>query len=412
MKRYLIITLMLITGISAVRSYTLEDMIDAGLNNSYGIRQKQIMLKNADLSVTSAAWNLLPDADANFRRTNTDENYYNNGSFTVSRSLTLNEPTVFNYKQARLDKTIAKLDWQQTRKEIVYGILSSWLDIAQLQKEISIRTVNLAVLTRIKEQSTLQQRLGQRTSFDVNQSDINVINAQLTINDLKNQLAAKRADLFNQVKLRDDGSELEIVEDSLAVFSLDFSNDSDEPILLKKLKQDMHKTQMDKLQQKIGLLPTLSVSGSYSQYSITQDVLDFDNYDDSYTLSLNMSWSLWSPFTKGSNYAQIRNSLTLKQWQYEDNQASLLLDKANLKREWTYLSETLDLNKRKANQAQINLRYAQEKYNLGTLSLIELEQARVDALDAELAVNKISYQLQKKIQEWNLLNSFPILNKY
>jgi len=70
------------------------------------------------------------------------------------------------------------------------------------------------------------------------------------------------------------------------------------------------------------------------------------------------------------------------------------------------------LNEKKLTQAEENLRMAQEKYNLGTLSLIELEQARVNSLDASLSANKIRFQLLKKIQEWNLLNSLPVLGKY
>jgi outer membrane protein TolC len=102
----------------------------------------------------------------------------------------------------------------------------------------------------------------------------------------------------------------------------------------------------------------------------------------------------------------------LKQWQYEENVSALNLDNQNLKREWNYLQEALALNRKKSAQANDNLLIAQERYNLGSLSMIELEQARINALEAELAVNKLTYQIQKKLQEWNLLNSQLILNKY
>ena len=166
------------------------------------------MLDNADLSVRNAAWNLLPSADVAYSRTNRDEVYSSNGSLTVARSLTLNEPSFFTYQQSRLDKAIAKLDWAQAKKQLVYDIYAAWLDISQMQKEIVIRTENLAVLRKIKEQSELQQRLGQRTNYEANQTEINVINAELAIADLNNQLTKMRANLFNKVKLQDDGSAL------------------------------------------------------------------------------------------------------------------------------------------------------------------------------------------------------------
>ena len=412
MRRYLIIILLTAIAVLSANEYTLEQFIEAGLNNSYSIRQKEIMLKNADLSVRSATWNLLPSADLAFSRMNRDEIYSNSGSLSFARTLTLNEPTLFNYRQSRLDKSIAGLDWQQTRKELVYDIFSGWLDISQVQKEIAIRTANLTILRRILEQSELQMRLGQRTQYEVNQSEINAINAELAIAELNNQLIRLRANLFNKVKLKDDGSPFAVTDTTLSTLQLDTDYVDSEPLLLSQLKESVRKSKLDKLQQKIGLLPSLYVSGRYEQYSVNNDVLSFQDYEDSYTLSLGVSWSLWTPWTKGSTYGQIRNSLILKQWQLEENEAALDLERENMLREWTYLTETLALNRKKSTQANDNLLIAREKYNLGTLSLIELEQARVNALDAELAVNKITYQLQKKAQEWNLLNSMPILNRY
>lgn len=412
MKKYYVAALLLISGMLMAKQYTLQNLIEAGIDNSYSIRQKEIMLKNADLNLSSAKWNLLPSADINAVRTNTDEFYTNRASLTVARRITLNEPTYFNYRQATLDKSIAKLDWQQTRKELVYNIYSAWLDLAQLQKEIDIRNRNLVVLRKVKEQTELQQRLGQRTNYDVTQSDINLINAELSIVELTNQMQRQKAQLLNTVKLQDDGVEFVFNENSLSEFAPNFSIPTAETLELSKLQDDLKKSRLDKIQQKIAIFPSVYVSASYDQHSMNNDVLVFDKYDDSYTLAIGLSWSLWSPWTKGNNYAQVRNSLVLKQWQYEENQSALSLDRQNLKREWDYLQETLTLNRKKATQASDNLLIAQERYNLGSLSMIELEQARVNALEAELAVNKLTYQIQKKAQEWNLLNSHLILNKY
>jgi outer membrane protein TolC len=384
----------------------------AGLNNAYSIRQKTVMQNNADLGARAAVWNLLPSADINASRSNTDGRYSNSGSIEFSRSLTLNDPAYFNYRQAGLDKSMAHLDWQQARKELVFNIYSAWLDINQTAKDISIQQENLTVLRKIRDQANLLKELGQRTSYDVTQTDINTINAELAIAQLQNQLAKQRADLLNLVKIKDNGEPLEEISIDTTNLTLDFSNAREETYLLTKFKQDIHKSQLDKLEQKIGLFPSVYVSGRYNYHSVNNDILKFADYEDTYTLSVGLSWSLWSPFTKGSYYGQIRNSLLLKQWQYDEGLATQNLNQANAQRDWQYLQESLDLNTRKATQAKDNLKIAQEKYDLGVLSFIELEQARVSSLEAELALVTITYQLQKKIQEWNLLNSLPILNKY
>jgi len=412
MKKYLVLLCLVITGLLMAETYTLDDLIKAGLNNSYSLRQKEIMLKNSKLNATSAAFNLLPSADLAAGRSNIDDVYSSQASLSFDRTLTLTDPPIFNYISAGWDKENAALDRKQAQKQLVYDIYSAWLDMDQTQKEIVIQNENLAVLQNIKEQADLQYQLGRRTSFDVSQAEINVINAQLTIANLNNQLANQRAILFNLVKLPDNGAELIFPEPDSAALEIDFSFYSENTIPLQQLQTELKQSKLDKLQAKLGLLPSLYLSGSYRQSSLTNDLFDFDNYDGSYTLSTGLSWSLWTPWTKVGTYSQLANTLTLKQWQQEEELATLKLDRQTLQRDWDYLTATLTLNAKKSNQAKDNLRIAQEKYNLGTLSLIELEQARVDALDAELAVNKITYQLLKKIQEWNLLNSLPLLDKY
>lgn len=412
MKRYFILSIMLIAGLLSAKTLMLDDLINAGLNNAYSFRQKQILRKNADLGLKSASWDLLPSADISAGRTNNDGHYSNNGSLVIAKSLSVNDPTFFNYMGAMIDKSMAIIDVQQARKELAYSIYSAWLDINQTRKEIAIRTENLGVLQKIKEQTILQKQLGQRTTYDVSQSEINVIDAQLAIVSLNNQLSTQRADLFNQLKLQDNGEEIESTPELTSELSLDFTKPKGNSFPLMMLKQEMYKTQLDKIQQKYKMYPSLVFSGRYDYHAVNNDLLKVADYEDTYTLSVGLSWSLWSPWTRGNDYARIKNSLLLKEWAYDEGVNSQSLNQSNLQREWLYLQESFSLNTRKAAQAKDNLLIAQEKYNLGSLSLIELEQARVNSLDAELALNKITYQLQLKIQEWNLLNSMLVLGKY
>ncbi len=412
MKRYLITAMLALSGMLFAGQYSLDNLIEAGLENSFSVRQKQILLQNARLEVRSAGWNLLPSADLAASRTNRDGNYSSNGSLEFARTFSLTEPSYFAYQNARLDKSIARLDVLQTRKELVYKVYAAWLDLAQLQKEIAIQNENLALVQKTREQTELQKNLGQKTVYDVSQSEINVINARLAINELQNQAAAKKAELLQMVKLNEADAEISFDNADSLDINLRFADAETSSLTLEQLRQSIRQSRLSKLQSKLGIFPSLYVSGSYGQHAVNNDILDFTGYDDSYTLAAGFSWSLWSPWTKGGNYTQSANSLMLKEWQMEEDTANLKLDQANLMRDWSYLQETLALNSRKSAQAKDNLRIAREKYSLGTLSYIELEQARVNALDAELAVIKITFQLKKKIQEWNLLNSLPILDKY
>jgi len=317
MKKILTIILLAVSGISAATTYTLDTMIDAGLKNSYSIRQKAIMIMNRGENLSTAYWELLPSADITAARNNNDGQYHTTGSLNFNKTISLTEPTLFNLKQARLDKEIAQLSWLNSKKEFVFNIYSSWLDLAELNREIEIQTQNMAVLKKISEQTDLQQKLGQRTLYDYRQSEINFINAELVLTELKNRFASKRAAMFNLVKLQDDGSELDFSLQIAGKNSPQVPEAKKSNIALEQLRFELRKSKTEKLQQKLGLLPYLYVSGRYEQKSRNNDILDFENYEDSYSLSAGFSWSLWSPWTKASSYTRIANNLTLKQWELE-----------------------------------------------------------------------------------------------
>jgi len=412
MRKICIIIMALLAGMVWAKDYTLDDLIQAGLNNAYSLRQKAILLQNANLDVNTATLNLLPELTTSASRSDVDGTYRNKASLNISKTLTLNEPNYFNYRTSLLSRSQAQMDISQTKKELVVNVYKNWLSIIEKQKELAIRQENLKVLNRTKEQTVLQQSLGQKTSLDVNQADINLINAQLTLKSLENQLASLRADLFAMLKLKDEGGDFVESEEVIPSESEALTPSEETPLLIRKLQEDLHKTRLSKLQQHIGLYPSLSLSFSYNDQSLTNDILAFDKYNDSYQISLGLSWTLSSLWEAGGRYAQTKNSLLLSEWAYENSLTTLDNDKANLTRQMHYLQESLTLNQKKLQQANDNLTTSEERYKLGLMSLLDLEQARVTALEASLAVNSITSQILQTVQDWNLLTSQPVLGKY
>ncbi len=412
MRRFALISFIILLGTLSAREYTLNELMQAGMENAYAIKQKSILRKNADLGLRTATWDLLPSADISYNRTNRDGTHTSSASFALSKTLTLNEPTYFNYRNAQLDKEIANLDWQQAKKEIAYRFYLDWLALIQKEREIAIQTENLRVQQQTTAQTRMLFRLGQRTAYDVSQSEITELNSSLAIQDLQNQLTKQRRQFFSDLRLQDMGypfAEAEAIKpDTTAVFALAEVL----PYYLHKLRMEIRKSELNKRQQQLGLFPTLSAQFSYDYSSRKNKVLDFEKYDDGYTLGLMVNWSLWSIWQKGNKYAQTMNTLQLKRWEQEDSRITYVNSIQNIKREWDYLKESYRLNLRKESQAKENLRIAQERYRLGNLTLLELEQAQLLVLEAQLAVNRISNQLLAKVQEWNLVNSHPILDKY
>ncbi|HQQ67783.1 MAG TPA: hypothetical protein PLX77_03035, partial [Candidatus Cloacimonadota bacterium] len=64
MKRYLILILLLPVFLAA-GEYTLDQMIEHGLHNSYQVQKNELNSDLSESSLNSAKWNLIPDANLN-----------------------------------------------------------------------------------------------------------------------------------------------------------------------------------------------------------------------------------------------------------------------------------------------------------------------------------------------------------
>ncbi|NLT48663.1 MAG: hypothetical protein GXX92_09655, partial [Clostridiales bacterium] len=64
MKPYLILILLLPVFLTA-GEYTLDQMVEHGLQNSYQVQKNELSSELSESSLNSAKWNLIPDASLN-----------------------------------------------------------------------------------------------------------------------------------------------------------------------------------------------------------------------------------------------------------------------------------------------------------------------------------------------------------
>ncbi len=476
MRKHIFLILLLMAGLISLYSkpLSLDELIKAGLDNAYSLKEKEILVTNSRLGVKSAAWDFLPSADVSACRENEDGEYSSSGKLEIAKDIELEDSDYFNYQQAQLDKSIADLNWQQTRKEIVFQIYSAWLDWSKTTQEEKILREYEEKLVTIKRdfekaQSPLlddkkdleaqsaakmdsleasdkeagtsgkkldivrnRYKMIQGRLANVNDSisfvstKLNTIFYNLLQNDVSktkvdlekaervNALKKQRAELFNLIGLTDKGEDIEIAS-TLLDPSFTFKQSSKESLFITKSNTDLRKAQLELLQKKIGLYPTLKLSGNYGQSSENNDIFKFADYDKSYTFSMGLSWSLWSPWTKASNYSQLRNEVFLKELELSENQRVLSLDLQKLQDEWDYLKETLKLYTNIEDKARTSILHVKESFRYSDLSTVEfagIKDNAEDEKDAKLEINRIRFEMQKKVQEWNLLNSLPVLDKY
>jgi len=415
MKHWLLL-LMVIPGVLFAGSYQLDTLLEQGMQKSARIQQKQLDLKDAESSLRSAYLDFLPTANLSWNSEWQDSNRSDTKTIGVSKSLSLSEPTWFNLKRSQTAKTSAELTYQNEVKQYVYDVFAAYVSILETQKNIGIQEDNLQVQQKIWDDTRSQFQQGRKSVFELNQAEISFTDTKIELENLQNQLADQRASLFRLVNTTDDGSplldtNLPTPVDSVAVMNMTKQPKYENVFSMRILDLSLQKVGYTLQQEKLRFLPDVTVSYSWSKaYDKSNDITY--PYDNSGSIGLTASYNIWNIFQHGEEWGQQKNQYKRLLISKDDSAAQLVSDYQKAQRDLLYLTKTYELYNKKLIQAQSNLDIAQERYRLGLINLIDLEQARVEQLNAELSRNSKYYSLIKKQEEVNLLLSQPVLGRW
>ncbi|HCX60456.1 MAG: TolC family protein [Candidatus Cloacimonadaceae bacterium] len=414
MKRYLIL-IFLLPALLAANEYTLDQMIEHGMQNSYQIRKQELSHSTAKSSLNSAKWNLLPNADLSaglnqdFDPISPKSGLTSSAGIEISKTISLNDASFFNYKQARVDNSIAGLELERGYSDYVFQTLQAYLETLSATKQKSALEENLAIQTRVYEQSEVLLQLGKITPFELKQNEIAVMNSQISIIQLENTIANSRAKLFSLVQMEDEGYPLAeidtILDKEIPPFNTEGITD------VKLLEYSLKKNELSLTQNNLDYLPKLSLSYGFSRRVSGED-FDLDNYNTVHGIGLNLSYSIWNFFTnkESSTRHKINKQSTLLALEDIKDQTRRNYDSAT--QELEYLLRLDELYQERLEQSQEQIRIAEERYRLGMIQLLELDKTRTEYIDSNIQYNANRYQIIKKQEELNHMLSQKILGKW
>lgn len=414
MKRYLFFFLLMPAMLMA-NEYTLDQMINHGFEHSYQIRKQNLSNTSAKSALNSAKWDLLPSADLNaginkdLDPISPNSGLTNSAGFEISKTISLNDPAYFNYRQSLLDRDQANMELQQGYSDYVYQVMQAYLEVLSTTKQKNALEENLAIQTRVFEQSEVLQQLGKTTPFEVKQSEIAVMNSQISIIKLNNTIANARAKLFALVNMQDEGFPIADLEIDIAKEIPPYS--AADIISIKVLEQSLKKNDLNIFQNKLSYLPRINLSYGFSRRVYGED-FDFDNYSTVHSVGLNLSYSIWNFFTNRENSTRQKISRQNTQLNIDDLEDQSLRNYNNYVQELEYLLRLDELYSEKLEQSSQQIQIAEERYRLGIIQLLELDKTRTEYIDADIQYNANRYQIIMKQEEINHLLSRKILGKW
>jgi outer membrane protein TolC len=416
MRSFLLILLLLPLALAA-QQYTLDDLVSHGLEQGWTMQRSKLSYESTASNLSTAKWNLLPDADLNLGLQNdfyhpatpAKSDLSSSAGFTLSKTISLNDADWFNYKYAKLDEQKARLSLQQSASAYAYGVFSAYLDVLSAQKQLASLNKNLEIQTRVWEQSKVLNQLGKNTSFDVKESEIAVMNSRISIMQTENTISTKRRELFGLVRMDDEGFDLADLEPDMDYVLPEYS--AGRSTELKLLEADIQRSELSRKQNFLDYFPRVSLAYNFNR-NVGGEDFDFDRYTTSHTVSLNFSYSLWNHFKQSQSAMRADLGLRAAKLELMDQEDQIQRQYQIMKQELEYLLRLDELYRDKLDQASEQIRIAEERYRLGLIELLELDKTRVEYINSDIAYNTNRYAILAKEQAVNDLLSIKIMGKW
>lgn len=436
MKRILLLFLCIsITGkVAAQKKLTLQEAISVALQKNVTLTKMKNNFLNAEAQLKGAYGDLLPNLGVSgswsWSRTidkgvetrdflgnvistaeQTIENRYY--SLRAGGSVTLFDglANYANISQKKDNLKSAEYDLSKIKQNIVYTTTDYYYIVLNAEELMRVRDENVQYYKKLYETIQERNKLGSVTLADVYTAQVQLGNAELSYIQTQNQFESVKANLLNYLALNvlDDYSLVNPFSSDKSINTESYLNNFADMQTMVNTALD---TRFDYKSQKLilnaaengikiaqgGLFPSLSGDYGFSTSAINPNSL-FNR--STYSLGLTLSLPIFSNF-------RIENQIQAAKINAMNVQEDLFALERQIKIEikQTYLDlvaakKSLDVAVKNVSAAEETRKINQERYNLGSATLLDVLQASRDYTDAMR--NKINaiYEFYRQYDKLN-----------
>jgi len=420
--RYLI-AFVIVMGISATGEFhaqsqsqnlptlTLEDAISLALDRNYQIARSEYRVESERARVRSSYGNFLPNLNigAGLRHTDTRGIRYIDGqpigtsaaitnySTGISSNVTIFDgfSNISDLNRSRYDQSVSEYSLENTRRFVVTRVYTMYFDVFRRKELLRVSEENLrrsqAQLGRIIESN----RVGAVPIVDVYRQRVQVGNDELALIQAEQNLENAKADLvfflgLNPVQTYDFDSagvpttiSEEVIEQNLNRFR-DFQELQRRTIThrpdLEAAQHRIYSAEAGLTSARGSYWPSVSLGADYGYSSDQISTLE-DNRSFGYRLTFSIP--LFQRFQRGNQVQQARVQKKQAEVEYNELQNEALLDirKAILSLEAA--AKRVEVTDQNIIAAREEQRLAEERYNLGAGTLLDLIVANANLAQAE-----------------------------
>ncbi|MBI5473206.1 MAG: TolC family protein [Ignavibacteriae bacterium] len=423
--RVLIAVVSMTTAIASAqtKALTLDQARQFALDRNLSVAQAQNNIESAQAGVLAATGNYLPNlsASGSWNRSQNDrpgtEPFIFNGILipgstgrTVNNNFSAGVDlsyTIFNgfaregnYTSASAAAISSENAAVRTRQSIVYQVEASYLNVLRNEQLVKVTEENLKRDQRQLERITESNRVGALSRADVYRQQSQVASDELSVITAQNNFDKAKADLLaliglnvnEEYQIADPSITTEIAQSDLEAASVQaqsFSQLAGKAVTTRpdfvSAQEAVRSAEAGITSARAGYFPSVSAFAGYG-YSSTQLSKISDNR--SMNWGMNIRWTLFDGF--GTNYAiqsaQVRQKNAELSLQQTERDINVEVKKALLDLEAA--RKAYDVSLKGVTSATEDRKIAEERYNLGAGTLLDLLIANAGLVNAQ--ANKVN----------------------
>ncbi|MDA9576460.1 TolC family protein [Flavobacteriaceae bacterium] len=402
---------------SAQKKWTLKACVEHALENNISVKQSENSLLTNDQDIIAAKGNFMPSLSmSGSQRLNLGNVEVFDGNFVDrtfhSTNLGINiSQTIFNgfrntniYKQSLINKEANEEEYNRIKDNVALNVVNSYLNVLLNKENLIIAQAQFAFSTEQLEQVRELVAAGTQPQANVFDSEATLASdeQQLTVAQNNYTLALLSLSQVLQVPFESFGVEIIkldtpsqalMYDDVQPILEHAFNNRSE----IKVAEKNIESAELSRKISKSGFYPTLTfgyglnAGANFSNLSKSNSFFQQINDNKGHSFSLNLNIPIFSRYQNKTNLA--KSSIQVENRKLALDQAKLDLE-SNIQRAFmdakaalkTYISSQKSVASR-----QLSFENAQQRYNIGALNAFDLEQNRVQLVNAQSSLVRAKY---------------------
>lgn len=412
-------------GLSQQKTLRLEDALRIALEQNVNVRLAENSVETAENNVTSAYGSYIPQlyAGASFNRTGVSspptiqtiggipfqtqrtETYYN--TYRTGFGVTYTVFDGFN-REANLSTAIttedqARYQYHRTRQQTAFTVQTAYLNVLRNEQLVKVAEENLKRDRRQLERITESNKVGASSLADVYRQQSVVANDEVNLIGAQNTYDKSKADLMNLLAL-DPEVEYTIADEAIDDQIKQQGAGYETVQKFDELSRRALETRPDYRSTMVGVdlaentitrawsfyYPTVSVSGGFSTNA--QEFIPATTWGNrASNVGLTLSWQLPEIFGSLSRVQNAYISKRSADLQLEQKQRDVRVEVKKALLDLEAARKQLEATQKSLVSAEQDRRVAEERYNLGAGTLLDLYVANANYVNAQASNVNANY---------------------